>query len=144
MTAPSEIWPRGAASAAIFRGGMVLLAERGQGPGKGTWSLPGGKIEAGETAAAAAVREIAEETGLAVDIAGLLDVHDVMIRDGAGVLTGQYLLAVYYGTSAQGTPVAATDISDARFVPLAEIGRYRLTHGAVRLIREASKRLNLS
>ena len=87
-------WPRAAASAAIFRGNTVLIAERGHGPRKGVWSLPGGKIEAGETAAAAAVREIQEETGLTVELAGLLDVHDIIIKDQAGALTAHYLLAV--------------------------------------------------
>lgn len=135
--------PRAAASAAIFRGRTVLLAERGQGPRKGVWSLPGGKIEPGETAAAAAVREIAEETGLAVELAGLLDVHDAIIRDAAGRLEAHYLIAVYYGLCRSGAPVAASDISDARFVALDEVVRYRLTDGALRLIAEASKRLNI-
>ena len=140
---PLEFWPRAAASAAIFRGRSVLIAERGHGPRKGVWSLPGGKVEAGETAADAARREIAEETGLAVDLHGLLDVHDVIIKDRSGSLSAHYLLAVYFGTSATGEPKAASDISDARFVTLAEAATYRMTDGAMRLILEASKRLNL-
>ena len=50
-------WPRPAASAAIFRDGQVLIAERGKGALRGTWSLPGGHIEPGETAMAAALQE---------------------------------------------------------------------------------------
>ena len=50
-------WPRCAASAAIFRGSTVLLVQRSKGALRGLWSLPGGHIEAGETARAAAVRE---------------------------------------------------------------------------------------
>ena len=138
-----EFWPRAAASAAIFRGRTVLIAERGHGPRKGVWSLPGGKVEAGETAAAAARREIAEETGLAVDLRGLLDVHDIIMKDQGGRLTAHYLLAVYYGTSAAGEPKAASDISDARFVTIAQAAQYHMTDGAMRLIVEASKRLNL-
>lgn len=139
----SQLWPRAAASAVIFRGRTVLLAERGHGPRKGVWSLPGGKIEAGETSAEAALREIHEETGLSVELTGLLDVHNAIIRDGAGNLEAHYLIAVYYGTCADGEPVAATDISDARFVPLERVSDYRLTDGAARLIVEASKRLNV-
>ena len=136
-----EFWPRAAASAAIFRDSKILIAERGSGPRRGVWSLPGGKIEAGETAASAAIREIREETGLEVELAGLLDVVDVVIRDDGGRLTAHYLLAVYFGTCAAGEPIAATDISDARFVTLAEAATYPMTDGALRLIEEAARRL---
>ncbi len=141
--AHSQLWPRAAASAAIFRGRQVLLAERGHGPRKGVWSLPGGKIEAGETSAQAAVREIREETGLEVELAGLLDVHNAIVRDQAGKLEAHFLIAVYYGTSRHGEPIAATEISDARFVPLERVADYQLTDGAAHLITVASKRLNL-
>ena len=137
-------WPQAAASAAIFRGRTVLLAERGQGPRKGTWSLPGGRIEPGETAAAAAIREIKEETGLDVTLAGLIDVHDVIARNGNGGVDVHYVLAVYYGTCGPGDPVAATDISDARFVPLEEVERFPLTPGAMRFITEAARRLGVA
>lgn len=136
-------WPQAAASAAIFRGRTVLLAERGQGPRKGYWSFPGGRIEPGETAADAAVREIKEETGLDVDLRGVLDVHDIIQPNGSGGVSLHYVLAVYYGTCAQGDPVAATDISDARFVPIEDVARYQLTEGALRLMHEAARRLGL-
>jgi ADP-ribose pyrophosphatase YjhB (NUDIX family) len=136
-------WPRAAASAAIFRGARVLIAERGAGPMRGTWSLPGGKIEPGETAAAAAIREIQEETGLDVELAGLIDLHEVIRRSGAGDVQLHYIIAVHYGTCASGEPRAATDISDARFVRLDELSGYRLTDGAVRFIHEAHRRLGL-
>ena len=136
-------WPRAAASAAIFRGSRVLIAERGNGPMKGSWSLPGGKIEPGETAAAAAAREIEEETGLRVELRGLLDLHDVIRSDAAGTVTMHYLICVFYGTSTDGEPRAATDISDARFVTLDALPGYRMTDGAVRFIREAHRRLGL-
>ena len=136
-------WPRAAASAAIFRGARVLIAERGSGPMKGSWSLPGGKIEPGEKAAAAAIREIKEETNLDVELAGLLDLHEIIRADAAGVVRFHYIIAVHFGTSLTGEPRAATDISDARFVTLSELGKYRLTDGAVGYIHEAYRRLGL-
>src|ERR1700736_6347551 len=45
--------------------GCLLLIRRGHGPAAGEWSVPGGRVEAGETMAEAVVRELAEETGLA-------------------------------------------------------------------------------
>ncbi len=130
-------WPRPAASAAIFRGDSVLIVERGKGAMPGTWSLPGGHIEPGETARGAAVREISEETGLAVVLSGLVDVHDAIIRNPEGVLTAHYVLTVFWGHCEEGTPCAATDVRDARFVGVAEIDGYRMTPGAQRIIRRA-------
>lgn len=138
-----ETWPRAAASAAIFRDGKVLIAERGSGPKRGYWSLPGGKIEPGETAADAAVREILEETGLAVEINGLVDVHNVIGHSDEGCVTHHYVICVYFGTSRAGEPVARTDVSEARFVDLIELPQYRLTDGALGIIHEAHRRLGL-
>ena len=133
-------WPRPAASAIIFRGASVLIVERGKGALPGTWSLPGGHIEPGETARAAATRELHEETGLLVALAGLVDVHDAIFRDGEGTLRAHYVLAVFWGRSEEGTPVAATDVRDARFVPVSEVDGYRMTPGAQAIIRRAYER----
>jgi ADP-ribose pyrophosphatase YjhB (NUDIX family) len=129
-----DCWPRAAASAAIFRGESILLVEHAGRSRGGMWSLPGGHIEPGETARAAAAREIGEETGLSVEILGLADVHDVILRDDQGALTAHYVLTVFYGRWLSGEPAAASDCRDARFVPLAELGDYALTDGARRLI----------
>jgi ADP-ribose pyrophosphatase YjhB (NUDIX family) len=137
---PAAIRPRAAASAAIFRGRAVLLAERGKGP-PGVWSLPGGHIEAGETAMAAAAREVAEETGIAASILGLADVVDVILRDEAGEVSAHYVLAVYYGVAGDGLPVAASDCRTARFVALDDLDDYALTGTARRIIDWAARRI---
>lgn len=130
-------WPRPAASAAIFRGDTVLIVERGKGALPGTWSLPGGHIEPGETARDAAAREVSEETGLVVTLDGLVDVHDAIFRDGDGTLKAHYVLAVFRGHCTVGEPVAATDVLDARFVAIGDIDGYRMTPGAQGVIRRA-------
>jgi 8-oxo-dGTP diphosphatase len=130
-------WPRPAASAAIFRGDTVLIVERGKGALPGTWSLPGGHIEPGESARDAAAREVGEETGLTVTLDGLVDVHDAIFRDGDGTLRAHYVLAVFRGHCAEGDPVAATDVRDARFVAISDIDGYRMTPGAQGVIRRA-------
>jgi ADP-ribose pyrophosphatase YjhB (NUDIX family) len=79
-------WPRAAASAAIFRDGKVLLAQRSKPPLKGIWSLPGGHIEPGEKAIEAAHRELNEETGITADLKGLADVANVIMRRDDGAL----------------------------------------------------------
>lgn len=136
-----EEWPKAAASAAIFRNHAVLLVERGKGAPARLWSLPGGHIEPGETAAAAALREIGEETGVTAELLGLADVRDVIRRDSAGALMAHYVIVVYYGIWLDGEPVAASDSRAARFVPLADIGRYPLTEDATGVITAAAARL---
>lgn len=130
-------WPRPAASIAVFRGASVLIVERGKGPVRGVWSLPGGHIEPGETAREAALRELAEETGVEADLAGLVDVHDVLIRSSEGTLSAHYVLCVFAGRWRAGEPSPGSDSAAARFVPLAELDGYNLTSGARTLIDKA-------
>ena len=130
-------WPRPAASAAIFRDGLVLLVERGKGALPGTWSLPGGHIEPGERAMAAALREVGEETSVEAAILGLADVHDVMIEGPDGHLTAHYVLSVFFGRWVRGEPVAGGDSQDARFVHFEDLDSYRLTPGARPIIARA-------
>jgi 8-oxo-dGTP diphosphatase len=135
---PASPWPRAGASAALFRDGKVLLIKRSTAPFAGLWSLPGGLIEPGETAEAAARREVREETGLSADIAGLAGVHDVMVHGHDGMLAAHYLLATYFGRPGPGYPRAGSDVGEARLVPLAEIGALPLTPGAADIIARAA------
>jgi 8-oxo-dGTP diphosphatase len=134
-------WPRCGASAAIFRGGEVLLIERGKGPLRGLWSLPGGHIEPGEAARAAALREVREETGVEADIAGLLDIHEVLRHDDGGRLAAHYLIVVFFGRWISGEPVPRDDAAAARFVPVEALGALPLTDGAASFIHRALERL---
>lgn len=130
------VWPKAAASFALFRDDSVLLVQRMK-PIAGVWSLPGGHIEPGETAAAAAVRELNEETGLVAAADGLVDILDVIIRADDGNLRAHYLLAVHFGRWREGEPRAASDAAAARFVAIANLDEYPLTPGAKRLIAQA-------
>ncbi|MBS0243473.1 MAG: NUDIX hydrolase, partial [Proteobacteria bacterium] len=139
---PRPIWPRLGASAAVFRDGMVLLGERGKGAMAGYWSLPGGHVEPGETARAAAAREVQEETGVTARILGLVDLHDVIRRDGeSGEVSWHYAIAVHYAEWVSGEPIAASDCRSARFVPLDDVQQLKLTDGAITMIRRAASLL---
>lgn len=126
-TPPSEHWPKVAASIAVFRKGEVLLGLRGKDPKRMLWSLPGGHIEPGETAREAALRELTEETSVAADLLGLIDINDIIVRDDAGRIKAHYLLTIFFGTWTGGEPSAADDCADARFFALNEIAGLETT-----------------
>jgi 8-oxo-dGTP diphosphatase len=122
----------------------VLLVQRGAGAFKGLWSLPGGHIEPGETARAAAAREVREETGVEAEIDSLVDIHEVILRARDDELRAHYIIAVFCGRWLAGEPAAAGDAAAARFVALAELGKpdgLQLTDGALALIQRASRKL---
>ena len=74
----AEPRPLAGAGAIVWRGDEVLLIRRGKPPRLGEWSIPGGRIEGGETAREAAIRETLEETGCAIEIVALCDVYDAL------------------------------------------------------------------
>jgi 8-oxo-dGTP diphosphatase len=129
---------------AVFRDGKVLVVQRGRGNLKGLWSLPGGHIEPGETARAAAVREVREETGVEAELLGLVDIHEVILRDGDDALRAHYVIAVFCGRWRAGEPAPGPDEIAARFVALADVGSYRLTEGAAALIGRAWEQSHLA
>ena len=89
----------------------VLLIRRGKPPRLGEWSLPGGRIEWGERAEAAALRELEEETSVQGKVLGLLDVVDGLFGE------RHYVLVDYAVRWTSGEPVAGDDATEAAFWP---------------------------
>jgi len=106
--------------------GRLLLIKRGHAPGAGLWSLPGGRIEPGETDAEALVREMCEETGLAVEAGQLIGTVRRPTQDG-GVLD----IRDYAATVTGGTLRAGDDAADARWVTASELEALPVTEGLV-------------
>lgn len=100
-----------------LRGDDVLLIRRGKPPRVGEWSLPGGRIEPGERAVDAALRELVEETGVTARVTGLIDVVDGLFTE-AGL---HYVLIDYAAEWLAGEPVAGDDALEAQFVPLDQV-----------------------
>lgn len=109
-----------AASIAVFREGKVLLAQRARAPGLGLYSLPGGRIEPGETMREGVLRELMEEVGLTADLLGFVD-HVEHIEHGAdGALKAHAVIVAFAGVWREGEPVLSDEVSDIRWVdPLA-------------------------
>ena len=131
-------WPRPAASCAIFRDGQVLIAQRAKPPLAGIWSLPGGHIEPGETVRTAAIRELAEETGVTADLKAIADVVDVIVRDDDGVLRAHYVITVFFGVWLRGEARPGSDCAAVEWVDLAALGERPMTQGTPALIQRAA------
>jgi 8-oxo-dGTP diphosphatase len=127
-------YPQLATSAAIFRDGKVLLVRRARPPGKGLYSLPGGRVEFGESLAEALAREVMEETGLVIDIVGLSGFREVLPKDGVG---GHYLVMPFAARWVEGEPELNDELDDFAWVDPADIGQYKTTDGLAAILAMA-------
>ena len=109
----------------------LLLVRRGHGPAAGTWSVPGGRVEAGETLAEAVLRELAEETGLDGVCDELLGWVERMSADHHFVILD---FAVTVLEAAE--PRAGDDAVEAEWVPLDEVAHRRLADGLAEFLHE--------
>lgn len=114
-----------------LRGDEVLLVRRAHPPRQGEWSLPGGRIEPGETANAAALRELHEETGVDAELIGLIDVIDAIFPP------YHYVLIDYVAHWRRGEPRAGDDATEARFFSVSDLSALDLWAETDRIIRVA-------
>lgn len=121
----------------VFRGDEVLLAQRGKPPNMHAWSIPGGAQELGETVHEAAARELKEETGLDVEILGLVDVVDSIRRDDDGDVAFHFTLVDVVAEWRAGEATAGDDVPAVKWVKFAHIDQYDLREATVRVIRQA-------
>ncbi len=126
----------------LFRGDDVLLVRRGRPPNLGAWSIPGGSQEVGETAEAAARRELSEETGLSCGPMTFVTTVDIITRDPDGRVRFHYTILDYAARWTAGDPVAADDADDARFFTPADLAAMPLWSETRRVIAEARARLD--
>ena len=125
--------PQLAVSAAIFRDGKILLVRRAGAPARGLYSLPGGRVEFGESLHAALHREVAEETALKIEIIGLAGWREVLPGTGGG----HYLIMSFAARWSSGEPVLNEELDDFRWLAPDALGDLNLTAGLPEVIRSA-------
>ena len=130
--------PQLAVSAAIFRDGKILLVRRAKSPARGFYSLPGGRVEFGETLHAALHREVAEETALKVEIVDLAAWREVMPGTGGG---GHYLIMSFAARWSAGEPVLNDELDDYKWLAPDAIGELKMTFGLQEVILSARRLL---
>jgi 8-oxo-dGTP diphosphatase len=125
--------PQLAVSAAIFRDDKILLVRRARSPAKGFYSLPGGRVEFGETLHEALHREIDEETGLKIEIVGLAGWREVVPEAGGG----HYLIMSFAARWTSGEPVLNDELDDFKWLKPDALRDLKLTGGLPEVIQQA-------
>ncbi len=123
--------------ALIHHNGSILLVRRGTEPFKGFWGLPGGGVELGESVAEALAREVAEETGLMVQVERFLYYQDAIARDAAGRVQYHYVIFYFLAKPTGGALQAGDDAAAAAWVPVADLDSLPLTDSVRRALDQA-------
>ncbi|KTS38234.1 NUDIX hydrolase [Methylobacterium indicum] len=118
-----------AASVAVVRDGRVLLAARGQAPMRGVYTLPGGQVEAGETLAEAALRELHEEVGVVAEIVAGLPPLEVIGRDAEGAVLHHFVIHPHAARWRSGEPTTGPEALALRWVTPEEAHDLPTTEG---------------
>ena len=144
MTKAGMTAPQVAVGAVAIDGDRILLIRRGRGPAAGTWSIPGGRVELGETLHEAVVREVVEETGLRVVVERFLgwveritESHDDS-HDGAHEDAGHFVILDFFVTvlDPDQAPTAGDDAVEALWLPLDDLGGQTLAPGLLDFLEE--------
>lgn len=129
--------PVAAVGGVVIDDGAVLLVRRAFPPRQGEWSLPGGRLELGESLTEGVAREVREETGLEVEVGVVVDVFDRVHRDEAGRIRYHFVIVDFLCRPRGGTLAAADDAADVRWVPRAEVAALGVNAHAVGVIERA-------
>jgi len=123
----------------VIRDGKALLIRRGKPPLYGRWVVPGGTVELGEPLERALVREMLEETGLAVEPVEMLTVFDRIDRNGDEVVY-HYVIVDYLCRWLSGEAKAASDALEVAWAAPGELGRFDLPPKALEVVQDAFRR----
>jgi ADP-ribose pyrophosphatase YjhB (NUDIX family) len=126
-----------AVSAAIIRDGKVLIVRRARPPAHGVFTLPGGGVEAGETLHDAVIREVREETGLAIAPIGLAGHREVIARDRDGKVERHFVILPFAARWVSGEVALNEELAEARWLAPAELAGLTTTEGLAEVVQSA-------
>lgn len=130
-----------AVSAAIFRAERVLIVRRGVPPMQGIYTLPGGGVELGETLEQAVMREVREETGLAIEPLSLAGYRQVIARDSEGKIERHFVILPFAARYLAGEISLIAELAEAKWLLPAELSGLRTTEGLAEIVTAAGERI---
>ena len=130
-----------AVSAAIFRAERVLIVRRGVPPMQGIYTLPGGGVELGETLEQAVMREVREETGLAIEPLSLAGFRQVITRDPEGKIERHFVILPFAARYLAGEISLNAELAGAKWLLPAELSGLRTTEGLAEIVTAAGERI---
>jgi len=130
-----------AVSAAIVRDGRILVVRRARPPAHGLFSLPGGLVESGETLTEAVRREVAEETGLAVEPIAFAGFREAIMRDSEERVERHFVILAFAARWQGGEPMLNEELNEARWVTREELADLPTTAGLAGIVASAFERL---
>ena len=126
-----------AVSAAIVRAGQVLLVRRAREPARGLFSLPGGVVEIGETLTQAVIREVREDTSLAIEPVALAGFRETIGRAPHGRVERHFVILPVAARWLAGEPILNEELSEARWLRPAELAGLATTAGLAEIVASA-------
>lgn len=138
---PERPKPELAVSAAIFRDGKVLVVRRAGAPAKGLWTLPGGRVEVGETLVEAIRREVTEETTLTIDVLGLAGYREIILPEALSDRGRHFVILPFAARWIAGEIVLNDELSDSRWLAVDAVAALPTTEGLVDILRQAESLL---
>jgi ADP-ribose pyrophosphatase YjhB (NUDIX family) len=126
--------------ALIFDRGRILMAQRGKEPLKGSWSLPGGALEIGESLDFGVRREVREETGLEIEPLAVFEIFERIMRDASGAAEYHYVLIDYICRVTGGTLCAGDDVCRVAWVKPEGLQGLEITEGTLGVIEKAFRK----
>lgn len=129
--------PVAAVGGVVLDGEQVLLVKRALPPRQGEWSLPGGRLELGESLVDGVRREVKEETGLEVAVGAMVEAFDRVHRDEAGAIRYHFVIVDFLCRPLGGTLVAGDDASEVRWVAREAVAALGVNAFAVAVIEKA-------
>ena len=130
-----------AVSAAIIRDGHVLVVRRARAPAHGLFTLPGGGVEAGETLVEAVVREVREETELAIEPVALAGYREVIMRDAEDRIQRHFVIVAFAARWIAGEPKLNDELAEARWLRPSGLAGLATTEGLADIVAAAFERL---
>jgi ADP-ribose pyrophosphatase YjhB (NUDIX family) len=132
-----------AVSAAIFRDGRVLIVRRGRPPAQGFYTLPGGGVELGETLEQAVIREVREETGLAIAPLALVGFREAIGRDAAGRIERHFVILPFAARWIAGEIALNEELAEAQWRRPDALAGLKTTDGLADIVAAAAERIAL-